>query len=202
MISLPKSKEQMTLLEQLENRSGEQCELCSAKDSLIVYEVPPKNIVGLDRSLLGCTTCIGQIENPETTDANHWRCLNDSMWSEHEAVKVVAWRMLSRLKSEGWSQDLLDMMYLDDDALKWAKETGEGEEESEKIIHRDVNGVVLQNGDSVVLIKDLKIKGSSQVAKQGTAVRRISLDRENAEFIEGKVGPTLTVIITKYVKKL
>ena len=164
--------------------------------------MPPKNIVGLDHSLLGCATCIGQIENPETTDANHWRCLNDSMWSEHEAVKVVAWRMLSRLKSEGWSQDLLDMMYLDDDALRWAKETGEGEEESEKIIHRDVNGVVLQNGDSVVLIKDLKIKGSSQVAKQGTAVRRISLDRENAEFIEGKVGPTLTVIITKYVKKL
>jgi protein PhnA len=202
VISLPKSKEQMTVLEQLKNRSGEQCELCSAQDSLVVYEVPPKNIVGLDHSLLGCATCIGQIENPETTDANHWRCLNDSMWSEHEAVKVVAWRMLSRLKSEGWSQDLLDMMYLDDDALRWAKETGEGEEESEKIIHRDVNGVVLQNGDSVVLIKDLKIKGSSQVAKQGTAVRRISLDRENAEFIEGKVGPTLTVIITKYVKKL
>ena len=52
------------------------------------------------------------------------------------------------------------------------------------------------------MFKDLKIKGSSQVAKQGTAVRRISLDRENAEFIEGKVGPTLTVIITKYVKKI
>lgn len=192
----------MSLLEQLQDRSGSQCELCAATEDLQIYEVPPKNVVGLDRSLLGCATCIGQIENPDTTDANHWRCLNDSMWSEHEAVKVVAWRMLSRLKSEGWSQDLLDMMYLEGETLQWAKETGEGEEESEKIIHRDVNGVVLQNGDSVVLIKDLKIKGSSLVAKQGTAVRRISLDRENAEFIEGKVGPTLTVIITKYVKKL
>ena len=192
----------MSLLEQLKNRSGSQCELCAATDNLQIYEVPPKSIVGLDRSLLGCETCIGQIENPDTTDANHWRCLNDSMWSEHEAVKAVAWRMLSRLKSEGWSQDLLDMMYLEDETLKWAKATGEGEEEGEKIIHRDVNGVVLQNGDSVVLIKDLKIKGSSLVAKQGTAVRRISLDRENAEFIEGKVGPTLTVIITKYVKKI
>ena len=116
------------------------------------------------------------------------------MWSEHDAVKVVVWRMLSRLKSEGWSQDLIDMMYLEDETLKWAKATGEGEEEGEKIIHRDVNGVVLQNGDSVVLIKDLKIKGSSLVAKQGTAVRRISLDRENSEFIEGKVGPTLSLI--------
>lgn len=192
----------MSVLQQLQDRSGSQCELCASTDDLQVYEVPPKNIVGLDRSLLGCAICISQIENPDTTDANHWRCLNDSMWSEHEAVKVVAWRMLSRLKSEGWSQDLLDMMYLEGETLQWAEATGEGEEEEEKIIHRDVNGVVLQNGDSVVLIKDLKIKGSSQVAKQGTAVRRISVDRENAEFIEGKVGPTQTVIITKYVKKL
>ena len=51
-------------------------------------------------------------------------------------------------------------------------------------------------------IKDLKIKGSSQVAKQGTAVRNIRLDRENETFIEGKVGPTLTVIFTEYVKKI
>jgi protein PhnA len=62
--------------------------------------------------------------------------------------------------------------------------------------------VILQTGDNVVLIKDLKVKGSSLVAKQGTSVRRISLDHENAELIEGKVGPTQIVIITKYVKKL
>ncbi|MDB4291844.1 PhnA domain-containing protein [Maribacter sp.] len=192
----------MDVLEELQERSGNQCELCAATADLKVYEVLPASIGGIDQSLLACETCIAQIENPDTTDPNHWRCLNDSMWSEHDTVKVVAWRMLNRLKSEGWSQDLLDMMYLEDETLKWAKETGEGEEESEKIIHRDVNGVILQNGDSVVLIKDLKVKGSSLVAKQGTAVRRISVDRENAEFIEGKVGPTQIVIITKYVKKL
>ena len=110
--------------------------------------------------------------------------------------------MLSRLKSEGWPQDLLDMMYLDDKHLNWAQATGEGVAEGDKIIHRDVNGVVLNTGDSVVLIKDLKVKGSSMVAKQGTPVRRISLDPENAEFIEGKVGPQQIVIITKYVKKI
>jgi protein PhnA len=60
----------------------------------------------------------------------------------------------------------------------------------------------LENGDNVVLIKDLKVKGSSMVAKQGTAVRRISLDRENAEYIEGKVDGQQIVILTKYVKKL
>lgn len=127
---------------------------------------------------------------------------NDSMWSEHVAVQIMAWRMLQRLRNEGWPKDLLDMMYLEEDALALARATGEDEDDSEKVIHRDVNGVVLETGDSVVLIKDLKVKGSSLVAKQGTAVRNIRLDRENAEFIEGKVGPTQIVIITQYVKKI
>ena len=42
--------------------------------------------------------------------------------------------------------------------LRFAKETGDHLDESEKIIHRDANGVVLQAGDNVVLIKDLKSK--------------------------------------------
>lgn len=192
----------MEVLEELKERSGNKCELCTSENDLRVYEVPPVAISGIDSSLLACGVCIDQIENLDNTDPNHWRCLNDSMWSQYDTVKVVAWRMLSRLKGEGWPKDLLDMLYLDEEILKFAKATGEGLAESDKIIHRDVNGVILENGDSVVLIKDLKIKGSSQVAKQGTAVRRISLDRENAEYIEGKVGPTMTVIVTKYVKKL
>jgi len=192
----------MSVLADLESRSGSTCELCTGISNLEVFEVEPVSVSGVDSSILACEICRTQIEDPKLTDANHWRCLNDSMWSEYDSVKVVAWRMLSRLKSEGWPKDLLDIMYLEPEVLDWAKATGEGLAESERIIHRDVNGVILQNGDSVVLVKDLKIKGSSQVAKQGTAVRRISLDRENAEYIEGKVGPTLTVIITKYVKKI
>jgi len=194
----------MSLLQELQDRSGNQCELCTSKTNLSIYEVKPTLTVGggVDGSLLACETCIDQIDNPENTDANHWRCLNDSMWNEHRAVKVVAWRLLSRLRKEGWPQDLLDMMYLEDDDLRFAKETGDHLEESEKIIHRDANGAILEAGDSVVLIKDLKVKGSSMVAKQGTAVRRISLDRENAKYIEGKVGPTQIVIITDYVKKM
>lgn len=192
----------MDILKKLQARSGSKCELCSSTENLNVYEVPPSSKGTLEDSILACNTCIDQIEDPEKVSVNHWRCLNDSMWSEVSAVQVVAWRMLSRLKSEGWPQDLLDMLYLDEENMAWAKATGEGEEESEKVVHRDVNGVVLQAGDSVVLIKDLKVKGSSMVAKQGTAVRRISLDRENAEYIEGKVGPTQIVIITKYVKKI
>ena len=86
--------------------------------------------------------------------------------------------------------------------VQWAKALGDGVEASAAIIHRDVNGVVLKAGDSVVLIKDLKVKGSRLVAKQGLAVRRISLDQENENYIEGKVEGQQVVIITQYVKKI
>ncbi len=191
----------MSVLSDLEERSGAVCELCGASNTLQVYEVQPVSTGGVDGSILACETCRSQIENPEKMDANHWRCLNDSMWSEHDPVKVEAWRMLSRLKLEGWPKDMLDMLYMEPTVLEWAKATGEGLSENEKIVHRDANGVILENGDNVVLVKDLKVKGSSMVAKQGTAVRKISLDRENAEYIEGKVDGQQIVIITKYVKK-
>ncbi|WP_452600787.1 PhnA domain-containing protein [Pontimicrobium sp. MEBiC06410] len=192
----------MSLERELKKRADNKCELCSNDEHLEIYTLAPHKDQNLKKSIVACKTCVNQIDDPETTDANHWRCLNDSMWSEHEAVQVAAWRMLSRLRKEGWPQDLLDMMYLEEDVLEFAKATGEGEADPEKLIHRDVNGVVLQAGDSVVLIKDLKVKGSSMVAKQGTAVRRISLDHENEKYIEGKVGPTQIVIITDYVKKI
>lgn len=192
----------MSLLQMLEERSNNTCELCTSKTKTIAYNIPPALTETVDNSLSVCKNCHDQIEGNTEMDVNHWRCLNDSMWSEHIAVQIMAWRMLQRLRGEGWPKDLVDMMYLDDKAMALARATGEDKDESEKIIHRDVNGVILENGDSVVLIKDLKIKGSSQVAKQGTAVRNIRLDRDNDTFIEGKVGPTLTVIITEYVKKI
>ena len=191
----------MSVLQMLQERSNHTCELCSATNDLQQYTIPPSLNENVANDILACKTCLDQINGEIEMDPNHWRCLNDSMWSEHVAVQIMAWRMLQRLRNEGWPKDLLDMMYLDDEALALARATGEDKDESEKIIHRDVNGVVLENGDSVVLIKDLKVKGSSMVAKQGTAVRNIRLDHENAEYIEGKVDGQQIVIITKYVKK-
>ena len=191
----------MSILQTLQERSNNTCELCASANQLTLYTIPPSLNESVDNSLLVCKTCFNQIEANEPMDANHWRCLNDSMWSEFVAVQIMAWRMLQRLRNEGWPKDLLDMMYLDDEALTLARATGEHEDEANKIIHRDVNGVILEAGDSVVLIKDLKVKGSSMVAKQGTAVRNIRLDHENAEYIEGKVDGQQIVIITKYVKK-
>ena len=79
---------------------------------------------------LSVITCRKQIENPEKVEANHWRCLNDSMWSQVPAVQVVVWRMLKRLSAEGWPQDLLDMLYLDESTQAWAKATGEEQRRS------------------------------------------------------------------------
>ena len=129
------------------------------------------------------------------------RCLNDSMWSQIPAVQVIAWRILTRLSAEGWPQDLLDMLYLDDELLAWAKATGEGKTEEAAIQHRDSNGVLLEAGDTVTLTKDLDVKGSSITAKRGTAVRNIRLVQDNAEQIEGRVDGQQIVILTKFVKK-
>jgi protein PhnA len=121
------------------------------------------------------------------------------MWSEVDAVKVIAWRVLNILKAEGWVQELLDMMYLEDDVLAWAQEGQSSEDDSVK--HLDSNSEILQAGDTVVLIKDLDVKGTSFTAKRGTAVRNISLVADNADHIEGRVNSQKIVILTKFVKK-
>ncbi|MDX1463048.1 MAG: PhnA domain-containing protein [Marinirhabdus sp.] len=193
----------MSVERDLQKRAENKCELCGADEHLSLYEVPdtPARIEGAEGVLLACETCQSQFE-AEERDANHWRCLNDSIWSPVSAVKVMSWRMLHRLKAEGWPQDLLDMMYLEEEDKEWAAASGDAEDKSKQLVHRDSNGNILQAGDSVVLIKDLKVKGSSMIAKQGTAVRRISLDHENETYIEGKVDGQQIVIITEYVKKI
>jgi protein PhnA len=187
--------------DKLQERSNKQCELCTSTNDLSVYTVPPRDTESEENSILICENCNTQINDESKVDPNHWRCLNDSMWSEVPAVKVVAWRMLNQLRAEGWPADLLSMMYLEDETLAWAKEGTSTEEIEEEIVHKDSNGVVLASGDTVVLIKDLPVKGSSLVAKRGTAVRRISLDHDNANHIEGRVDGQQVVILTQFVKK-
>ena len=191
----------MSIEQELQTRSESKCELCAATDNLSVYEVPPTSNGSADESILVCDICLEQIENPDKVEVNHWRCLNDSMWSQVHAVQVMAWRMLTRLSSEGWARDLLDMLYLDDDVLVWAKATGEGVSDEGAIKHVDSNGVVLESGDTVTLTKDLNVKGAGFTAKRGTAVRGISLVADNAEHIEGRVNGQQIVILTKFVKK-
>jgi len=185
----------------LHERSESKCELCSATENLGAFEIPPSSDGSADQCVLICETCREQVEDSEKTDANHWRCLNDSMWSQVPAVQVMVWRMLTRLRGEGWPQDLLDMLYLDDETLTWAKATGEGESAEDVAKHVDSNGAVLEAGDTVTLIKDLNVKGGGFTAKRGTAVRGISLVADNPEHIEGRVNGQQIVILTQFVKK-
>jgi protein PhnA len=191
----------MNIQQILEERSGSKCELCGATDKLAVYEVPPDSKAGEDDSILVCETCLKQINNPAAMEANHWRCLNDSMWSQVAVVQVMAWRILTRLRDDGWPQQLLEMLYLDENTLSWAQATGEGDSAEQNVEHVDSNGSVLEAGDTVTLIKDLNVKGANFTAKRGTAVRGISLVADNAEQIEGKVNGQQIVLLTKFVKK-
>lgn len=59
-------------------------------------------------------------------------------------------------------------------AHEWPKDGG-NEAAAEESVIKDAHGNVLQDGDTVTVIKDLKIKGSSQVVKVGTKVKNIRL---------------------------
>jgi len=191
----------MSLVQELQTRSANKCELCTSENTLRVYEVPPMSNANSDNSILVCKTCLDQIEKTEQLDANHWKILMETMWSEFVPVQVVAWRMLSRLRNEGWASDSLDILYLEEEALEWAKKTGDHESDGTVEFHQDSNGTRLYEGDTVVLVKTLDVKGSTLSAKLGTVVKNIRLVHDNTEQIEGKVEGQTIVILTKYLRK-
>lgn len=191
----------MSIEQILQERSGSHCELCGSENNLSVYSVPHSASDDADHSVHLCDTCRNQIENPETADQAHWRCLNDSMWSQVPAVQVMAWRQLKNLSHEVWAQDLLDMLYLDEETLAWAEAgvaaTSSNDDTAPTL---DSNGNVLQDGDSVTLIKDLVVKGANFTAKRGTMVKNISLT-SNPEHIEGRVNGVQIVLVANFLKK-
>lgn len=65
---------------------------------------------------------------------------------------------------------------------------------------KDCNGAILENGDSVLLTKDLKVKGCSLNLKRGTVVKKIRLT-SNPDEIECKIGNSQIVLKTCFIKK-
>lgn len=181
----------------LKDRSDSKCEISGVDENLVVYLIEPKTENTPENCILISKKLKDQIDNPETMTANDWRGLSDSMWNENLPVQIVSWRMHARLKNN----DMLEMMYLDEDALEWAKATGEADDDEGKIVHKDSNGNVLLDGDSVVLIKDLDVKGATFTAKRGAAVHNIKLVWDDANLIEGRVENQSIFILTQYVKK-
>jgi len=117
------------------------------------------------------------------------------MWSTEPAVQVMAFRLLTQLNE----QDQLEMLYLEDDVREWAEE-GLSNEKQEPT--RDANGTILEEGDSVSIIKDLVVKGAGFTAKQGTTVKNIQMVHGDPTHIQGRVNGTKIFIISAFVKKL
>ena len=168
------------------------CDLCGAGGDLTAVAVAPR-----DDSVTLCPTCTAGLSGP-IQDGPHWHILREAIWSTHAALQVLAWRFLTRLETALWARELLEIAYLEPDILAWAQQTVEA---APVLVHRDSNGAILTQGDAVVLIKGLPVKGAGFTAKRGTAVRSISLVVDNEGHIEGRVNAQRIVILTAFVKK-
>jgi len=165
------------------------CAVCSNSHSKTV------EIDGANLSLDLCETCAVALSGP-VEDVPHWQCLHEAIWSEDGPTQVAAYRILAKLDHAPWARDLMDIAYLAPELLSAAQNVADP-----ALIHRDSNGAQLSSGDTVVLIKDLPVKGAGFTAKRGTAVRNISLVQDNAGHIEGRVEGQRIVILTEFVKK-
>lgn len=76
-------------------------------------------------------------------------------------------------------------------------ETGEAH-----VTVKDSNGNELKDGDSVVVIKDLKVKGSSDTLKRGTSFKNIRLVEDDEETVECGSGRNTVVLKTCFLKKV
>ena len=108
----------------LVRRSGSKCELCEATGvKLAVYEVEPvEQEPHFDDCIFICEACREQLSRPKNVRPNHWRCLNNTLWSDVPAVQVIALRVLKRLTGQGeaWAEELLEMAYPSEEISNWA----------------------------------------------------------------------------------
>jgi len=167
------------------------CVLCATPNAILTALPPGDEMAAL------CPICAAALSG-DITPGPRWRCLGDAIWSEDAATQIAAWRLLKALPGESWAADLLDTVYLAPEVLARAEAAEAAPSGTE---HRDSNGVLLAPGDTVTLIKDLPVKGSSMVAKRGTAVRSIRLVPDNPDQIEGRVNGQQIVILCQFVKK-
>jgi len=169
------------------------CELCGSDEGVELIELPVSD-GSEDQSLYLCGECRSQIESGEL-DETHFSCLNDAMWSETPAVKVMSyilWKKLGR-------SDMLDMIYLEEAEQKLIDAAINAE--ANKVVFRDANGVELHAGDSIVILKDLDVKGAGFTAKRGTTVTKIALPKDMDDHVEGRVNGTKIYLKTEFIKK-
>jgi protein PhnA len=101
-------------------------------------------------------------------------------------------------KENTYFDSSIEMYVCPDCSLEF--KTNVSDEEIVDLTPRDSNGSELMDGDSVTLIKDLKVRGSSQVLKRGTKVKSIRLT-DDPEEVDCKIEGTAMVLKTCYLKK-
>lgn len=92
-------------------------------------------------------------------------------------------------------------MYVCPDCMhEWTKEENESMSDEANTVPKDSNGTELKDGDAVTVIKDLKVRGSSMVIKQGTKVKSIRLTDDPNE-VDCKIDGSSIVLKTCFLKK-
>jgi len=172
---------------------SEVCELCGSSEDVNIIELPVSD-GSEEQSVYVCATCNTQIASGEL-DETHFNCLNDAMWSEVPAVKVMSYILWNKLGRS----DMIDMMYLEEDERKLADSAINAE--ANKVVFRDANGVELKAGDSIVILKDLDVKGADFTAKRGTTVTKIALPNDMDDHVEGRVNGVKIYLKTEFIKK-
>lgn len=122
-----KRQEELNLLgRELARRSGSKCELCTASGTkLNVFEIPPvSGEPDSGKCVFICDTCLSGIFEPAKLN-EHWRCLNDCIWSEVKPVKVLSFIILKKISSKStWAGDIIDEVYLDEEDEEWISNSG------------------------------------------------------------------------------
>jgi protein PhnA len=183
----------MSISKNLENRCGGMCELCAAETATIEYTVSPREEEPQNQVAI-CSICDKNLHNKESRD--HWQCLSGSIWSQEPAVQALTYRILYGMQDQGWARDILEMVDLDEGVIQWGTSFYQASS-----VHQDAFGNILENGDNVVLIQALKVKGTNFTASKGTVVKKIRLVSDNFGQIEGKINEQVIVILTQYVRK-
>ncbi len=122
-----KRQEELNMLgRELARRSGSKCELCLASGTkLNVFEIPPASgEPDSERCTFICDTCLSGIFEPLKLN-DHWRCLNEAIWSEVIPVKILSLIILKRISSKNsWAGDIIEDVYLDEDDEEWINSSG------------------------------------------------------------------------------
>ena len=179
---------------QLKERCQGLCELCTTESASVAYAVSPKSNDAIANEVALCATCIAALDNKDA--AMHWQCLGGSIWNTEASVQALSYRILYSYKDLDWANDIINSVELEESVINWALSIYQKAD-----VHKDSNGNVLSNGDTIVLTQGLNVKGTSFSAPKGTIVKKIRLVPDNVEQVEGKINEQVIVILTKYVRR-